>query len=157
MFSDLSKVLITVLFVFSIASVQAENTIPPVEKLKLQYKTVELDKLISGARKENDPRRYMIQPYGVQFTAQLQTAPKPGTFKLVYDALNFWDMKPLPEVTYSAFVRTPEGEVISVYIEKQAAQRMLEHLKPGEPTTFYALHIYNYSKGPRLLLMSFGE
>lgn len=151
----LSKTLICVLLAFSVLPAQAETT--AAEELKQQYKPVLIDKLIAGSRKETDPRRYMIQPYGVQFTAQLQTTPKPGTFKLVYEALNFWDIQPLPEVDYSAFVRTPEGEVISVYIENQTAQRMLEHLKPGAPTTFFALHIYNYSQGPRLLLMSFGE
>lgn len=101
--------------------------------------------------------RLMFQPKAIRFQAQLMSKPKPGTFTLAYDALQFWkgDAE-IPNIDHSAFVGFEKGPVLGAYVTQEAA-KMLNKLELNTTVTFYAMHIYNYSKGPRLVIVAAQE
>lgn len=83
--------------------------------------------------------------------------PKAGKFSLAYDALQLWQgQSELPIIDHSAFVGLQEGPVLGVYVTHEAA-KMLQAIELEKPTQFYAMHIYNYSKGPRLVIVAAQE
>lgn len=99
-------------------------------------------------------QRLMLKPEAVQFQAQLMAKPKPGKFSLAYDALQLWQGEAeLPNIDHSAFVGVEGGPVLGVYVTHEAAE-MLQSVSLKSPATFYAMHIYNYAKGPRLVIVA---
>jgi hypothetical protein len=118
------------------------------------YKTVSVDEMIQRLSKPGDKQRYFIAPVPVKFSATLMQMPKPGTFQLVYDSLNAWGVDPIPEVSHSSYLKVETGQVIPVYVEKQAADFVRANMVVQQQAEFYALHIYNYEQGPRFLVVS---
>ncbi|MCO4759698.1 MAG: hypothetical protein KC477_16875, partial [Oceanospirillaceae bacterium] len=97
-------------------------------------------------------QRLMLPPSTIQFDATLMALPKAGHFSLVYDALNLWGDGDMPEISHSAFVGAKDGRVIAVYVSRSAAHQ-LKSLPQNQLSHFYAVHIYNYAKGPRLVVI----
>lgn len=100
-------------------------------------------------------QRAMLPPSAVQFNAKLMQAPTSGEFSLVYDALLLWPSDaPLPKIDHSAFLQAKDGRVISVYVSDAAAAQ-LKALYQNSPVDahIYAIHIYNYAQGPRLVVI----
>lgn len=104
-----------------------------------------------------EKKRLMLPPEAIRFNAQLMSAPKRGRFSLVYDALGLWEAKGVsldekPDVTYSAFIGSESGPVLGMYLSSAAAGQLQEYAV-GDELTFYAVHLYNYSGGPRLVVL----
>ncbi len=126
------------------------------------YAVIDLDVFITDNQIPDDGtgknQRTMLRPAPVQFVARLLQAPQPGQFDLVYDALALWPHEgPPPEVSHSAFLQSSGEQVLAAYVSKPAAQALLAlHEQAGQalPVRVYALHLYNYSKGPRLLVIA---
>lgn len=97
-------------------------------------------------------QRLMLKPSAINFAATLKAKPKPGQFTLVYEALALWGDGDMPQITHSAFIGTEDGRVLSVYVNHKAAEQ-LQALPLDQPLNFYAIHIYNYAKGPRLIIV----
>lgn len=105
-----------------------------------------------------EKKRVMLPPAAIQFDAMLMQTPKPGQFRLVHDALALWDTQnqtPLPKVDHSTFLQATDGRVISVYVSNKAAIQLKKIAGNTLPTAchIYAIHIYNYAKGPRLVVI----
>lgn len=98
-------------------------------------------------------QRVMLEPELIDFTANLQAKVVPSKASLVIDALSVWGISPLPEVAHSTFLRTPNGNVIGVYVEKTIAERLSSSYQLNTSISFQAYRLYNYAKGPRLLLV----
>ncbi|WP_415889028.1 hypothetical protein ACMXYV_13705 [Neptuniibacter sp. SY11_33] len=125
------------------------------------YKSVNLVQFVNknqlSTQMAEKKQRLMIQPEPIQFQAQLMSMPKAGKFSLAYDALQLWQSESeLPTIDHSAFVGLQEGPVLGVYVTHEAA-KMLRQINLEVPTQFYAMHIYNYSKGPRLVIVAAQE
>lgn len=106
-----------------------------------------------AAKKE----RLMLPPSAITFKATLMASPKPGQFSLVYDALSLWPGdEPLPNVSHSAYLQADNGHVLPVYVADKAATQLAQlydaHQTPT-PCTVFAVHIYNYAKGPRIVVL----
>lgn len=101
-------------------------------------------------------QRLMLPPSAVQFDARLMSAPKPGQFSLVYDALGLWqqaeEADDRPEVTHSAFVGVDNGPVLGMYLSKAAAKQIQQY-EVNSNLHLYAVHLYNYAGGPRLVVL----
>jgi len=97
-------------------------------------------------------QRLMLKPNAIHFDATLKDKPKPGEFTLVYEALALWGDGEMPQITHSAFIGAEDGRVLSVYVSQKAAGQ-LQALPLDQPLNFYAIHIYNYAKGPRLIIV----
>lgn len=130
--------------------------IPDTASASPQFESVELEEFIYAnqlsAQMIKKQQRLILQPSTIQFDATLMAPPKAGQFSLVYDALRLWGDGDMPEVSHSAFVGAKDGRVIAVYVSKPAAQQ-LKSLPQNELSHFYAVHIYNYAKGPRLVVI----
>ncbi|MGY8873227.1 MAG: hypothetical protein ACKVJE_22610 [Pseudomonadales bacterium] len=103
-------------------------------------------------------QRVMLPPSAIQFDATLLQPPQPGKFSLVYDALSLWQSDaPLPTVDHSAFLQTDDERVIAVYVSSAGAEQLkaiaAENIKEPQKIHIYAVHIYNYAKGPRLVVI----
>lgn len=102
-------------------------------------------------------QRLMLKPEPISFTGVLKSRPKAGEFSLAYDALMLWqsDETKLPKIGFSAFIGAIGDEnapVLGVYVVDRIAD-ILNKLPMEQPLEFYALHLYNYTKGPRLLIV----
>ncbi|NRA56394.1 MAG: hypothetical protein HRU23_19820 [Gammaproteobacteria bacterium] len=98
-------------------------------------------------------QRVMLQPELIRFNAVLQTPVKASKAGLVGDALGVWGITPLPEVDFSTYIRSPKGEVLAVYVENAIADNITNFFEPEAPLQLQAYRLYNYAKGPRLLLV----
>lgn len=74
----------------------------------------------------------------------------------MYQVLNFFPMNPRPVVNHRMFVTTPGGYIMPVYVEDQAVKTIRDGLKEdGKTVRFIGYHMYNYSKGPAILVTGF--
>lgn len=147
--------LFSVIFLFSL-NTAAQDLVDR----RVAYKPVVLNTFIAenkvSKQMAEKKQRLMLQPAAISFDAFLMSMPKPGKFELVYDALSLWPSEAedvLPNVNYSAFVGYKEEPVIGVYVSEKAAE-MLQQIDMTKPVTFYAIHIYNYAKGPRVVIVA---
>ena len=121
------------------------------------YQLIDVDRVIKKLSKPGDKNRYFINPVPVRFTATLMKKPRPGQFELVYEALKAWNVSPLPKVGHGAYLKTKDEYVIPVYLERRAAEFINKKMNVKQQAEFYALHIYNYEKGPRFLVVSVNQ
>ncbi len=142
-------------FLFSLNAV-AEDLVDR----RVAYKPVVLNTFIAenkvSKRMAEKKQRLMLPPSAISFEAFLMSKPKQGKFELVYEALSLWSSESddgLPNVNYSAFVGYKEEPVIGVYVSEKAAEMLLQ-VDMTKPVTFYAIHIYNYAKGPRVVIVA---
>lgn len=121
-----------------------------------QFNSVVLSTFIDAnqlsAKMIEKQQRLMLPPSTIKFDAMLMAPPKAGHFSLVYDALNLWGDGEMPEISHSAFLGAKDGRVIAVYVSRSAAHQ-LKSLPQNQLNHFYAVHIYNYTKGPRLVVI----
>jgi hypothetical protein len=137
------------------------------QSIDQQYKKVVLTDFINvnqiSLKMVKAKQRLMLPPSPIQFKAKLMQAPKPGKFSLVYDALQLWPSEqPLPEISHSAYLQADNKQVIAVYVSTAAAKQMQQLFSEQKSKTetnapinahIYAMHIYNYAKGPRLVVI----
>jgi len=122
--------------------------------LAQHYPLQDMDGMIELLIAKGDKRRVMIKPYQLRFEGELMAAPKSGSYSLIYDSLKLWGLQPLPNVTHASYIKTPGNKVMPVYLDESAAKRLSDE-PVGMKATFYALHVYNYEHGPRLLILSY--
>lgn len=129
------------------------------EEVSDSYKTVNLKQFYNEnhipVEMAAEKKRVMLKPTPIRFKAELASKPLPGKFSLAYEALQLWgNAGELPVIDHSAFVGFPDkGPVLGVYVTQEAAG-MLKQVDMDKPVTFYAMHIYNYAKGPRLVIVA---
>jgi len=120
-------------------------------------KTVDLDQYIANNQVSQNiidkKQRVMLEPELINFYATLQTSVQTSKAELVTDSLAVWGISPLPEVSFSTYIRTLSGSVIAVYVENTIADHISESYTPETLIEFQAYRLYNYAKGPRLLLV----
>lgn len=126
---------------------------------RTEYEPVQLVEFVKSnqisQRMIDNKQRLMKQPKAIQFEGWAMSVPKPGKFELVYDALKFWSSPDddMLEVDHSAYVTAEAAPVLSVYVTHSAAESM-KNIGVKNKAVFYALHIYTYAKGPRLLIIA---
>lgn len=99
-------------------------------------------------------QRLIKQPVPISFKGWAMAQPKSGKFELVHDTLSLWgDDAELPKVNYSGFIASDDTPVLSVYVSDEAAKHM-QAIGVEKPAIFYAVHIYTYAKGPRLVIVA---
>jgi len=120
-------------------------------------KTVDLDNYIANNQVSQNivdkKQRVMLEPELIHFYGTLQTVIHSSKAELVVDSLAVWGISPLPEVAFSTYIRSPDGQVIAVYVENNVASYISRNFTPEAVLEFQAYRLYNYAKGPRLLLV----
>jgi hypothetical protein len=120
-------------------------------------KAVDLDSYIANNQVSQNikdkKQRVMLEPELIRFHGILQTAVNSTKADLVTDSLAVWGISPLPEVAFSTYIRSPQGQVIAVYVENTVASHISSYYQPETVLELQAYRLYNYAKGPRLLLV----
>lgn len=158
-----SRLLFFISLILTLSSPVSADPLPDTQRHTDQpFESINLTHFIDNNQIPTDmaaaKKRVMLPPSAIQFDATLLQPPKPGEFTLVYDALSLWQSDaPMPNVDHSAFLQADDNRVIGVYVSSAAAEQLkviASHAmnKPIK-SHIYAVHIYNYAKGPRLVVL----
>ncbi len=162
----LSLVAVTLLFsasafVWQTVNASSEESVTIHSKVNPSWdqdsKSVDLDSYIEANQIDQDmidkKQRLILKPELVHFHGVLQAPIASAQADLVADTLGVWGITPLPEVAFSTYIRTPQGQVIAVYVENTVASHISSNYPVETVLEFQAYRLYNYAKGPRLLLV----
>lgn len=119
------------------------------------YKPVSLASWVPMLR---TPGRIILQPSGVSFQASLVGLPRPQKSDYLQFALRTMQVSQPPKVGHALLLRygdAPEQQLMA-YVEDAVAARIGRELALGERREFFAFHVYNYAKGPALVITGFG-
>ncbi|MGE9292171.1 MAG: hypothetical protein ACQKBW_01040 [Puniceicoccales bacterium] len=122
------------------------------------FTPVELDAFIEqeqAAVEEMNGKKVIRMAAPVSFEARLKRHPEEKDLSYIYTALGMSGISPLPEVEHRMFVESADGQIIPVYVEKQAASKITKELPEGESVRFLGYHAYSYDKGPAILVVDF--
>lgn len=97
----------------------------------------------------------------VVFDAEVKTLPEEQKSEYLYLAMSVAKINPVPEVDNSMFVQVAPDMVIPVYLENSVAKQIHDLYEKygsegfkGKKMRFAGIHIYNYSKGPAIIVES---
>ena len=72
----------------------------------------------------------------------------------LFTALSLMQVEPLPKVSHRMFVESAEGSVIPVYVEDAVVREIKAKVAVDTQANFAGYHVYNYSKGPAIVVDS---
>ncbi len=121
------------------------------------YKDVDLKALVARSRTELPGQRIIFAPTPIRFRAVLGALPVAQKADYLHSALNMMKVSNPPQVRQRIGLDYGGETLLSAYIEEDAAKRLAAAVKPGQVRTFYAWHVYNYSRGPALLVTAFTD
>ena len=117
-----------------------------------ERKTIDLDHYIESQRPVSKGSRTIFVPKPVAFTARLKSHPETIEVAYLYEALSVSKVSPLPEVSHQMFVQSDGGQVIAVYVEDRLVDGIVDGLALEALAEFDAYHVYNYSRGPAMVV-----
>jgi hypothetical protein len=121
------------------------------------YKDIDLKKLVAGARSEIPGQRIIFNPMAVRFHAVLAAMPAPQKTDYLKKALGMMGIESFGVVSQRIGIDYGGDKALAAYIEDSAAARLDKEAKPGQTLQFYAYHVYNHSRGPALVVISFAQ
>ncbi len=117
---------------------------------------IDIDAFVAEQRPMTQGTTSLLPPSPVRFVARLKQYPQPRKVEYLYQVLEFFPMDPRPEVNHRMFVTTPGGHILPVYVDDRAVEGIRDDLKEeGAEASFYGYHMYNYAKGPAILVTGF--
>lgn len=120
------------------------------------YQPVDLAKLVEASRTAVPGQKIILRPSPVSFSATLLQMPVAQRSDYLRQVLAMMQTNAVPKVEQRVVLSYAPDKGLPVYVEQAAAQRLAREARVGERRRFYALHVYNYSKGPALVVTSFG-
>lgn len=121
-----------------------------------EFSQIELDRFIEQQKRVNVGGKKMItMATPISFDAKMKRLPEEKQMSYVYTAMQMAGVNPMPEVNHRMFVESNEGRIIPVYVEKNTVEKLNKGLKVEEKAEFIGYHVYNYSKGPAVLVVDF--
>lgn len=131
---------------------------PTTDATDVGFSQVDIDAYVEGQRPLKKGTTLLLQPRPVGFIASLKQYPAERQVRYLHEVLDMFPMEPRPEVRHRMFVTTPGGHIMPVYVEHSQVARIREQLKEdGEVVRFFGYHLYNYSKGPAILVTGFAH
>ncbi len=125
---------------------------PAQQDAREDYRQVNLDRFIETQRPMKPGTKTILPPRGVRFSATIKRHPEKITVKYLYTALSVMNVEPLPVVNHRMFVATDQGKVIPLYVEDRMVKAIRKHLPVERRVRFLGYHVYNYSKGPAIVI-----
>ncbi|MCE2029037.1 hypothetical protein [Sessilibacter corallicola] len=120
---------------------------------------IDLSDLIKQSKSAYSGKIAIIAPNNIKFLATLKTLPEEKQSSYIYTALSVMNIAPNTEINYQAFVSTPAGtekqEVIAVYLTNSLAEKIKKtdlSVFRNTTHTWHGYHIYDYSKGPAIVV-----
>ncbi|MCG8492380.1 MAG: hypothetical protein MI743_12250 [Sneathiellales bacterium] len=127
------------------------------QEITPEYTHVDLDNFIAVQKPAMPGTRTILPPNDVSFTGVLMEGPKQIKVKYLFEALSVMNVTPLPKVSHRMFISSRQGKVIPVYVEDAAVEEIQKKIKVDEEALFLAYHVYNYSKGPAVVVRGLGK
>lgn len=122
------------------------------------FESVDLDAFIEqevAAVAEFKGQKLIRKAQPICFEAHMKRFPEEKDMTYIYTALEMSGVQPLPDVSHRMFVESPEGSIIPVYVERQAAAKLAKGLAEEQSALFMGYHVYSYDKGPAVLVVDF--
>ncbi len=119
---------------------------------ELESREVDLDRLITTSKMSQKGQRFIMKPKLIRFSATIQDKPKEAKADYLINALAMMGMADIPATNHQMFIRSDNDAIISVYVEDDLARMISENLKIEQKWIWYAIHSYNYYRGPALLI-----
>lgn len=124
------------------------------------HQSVVLQSFIDEKKKVYLGKINIVQPVNLRFTGVLKALPQKKPTGYLYTALQIMKVSPLPVIEYQAFLGAPAsrdqpGDVIPVYIDNRLAEALARQDATkliDQRYTWYGYHIYNFSRGPAIVL-----
>ncbi|MEM7194797.1 MAG: hypothetical protein AAF402_07605 [Pseudomonadota bacterium] len=116
------------------------------------YKPINLAEFVANNRPHKEGTKSVVPPTNIRFIGKVMQIPQAREFKYVYRALAIMEVMPPPEITHQMFIADENENVISVYVEKSTAEIFIQHLKAGDAKEFTGYHLYNYKRGPAIVV-----
>ena len=116
------------------------------------YIEVKLNKFLQDNRPHKKGGKSIVPPKNISFFGQVMQLPKTGKFKYVYMAMELMQVVPTPEITHQMYISDKDGNVVSMYVEKNTAKIFNQYINVGDNLHFKGFHIYNYKRGPAIVI-----
>lgn len=120
----------------------------------IEYKDIDIDDLVQRARPPKAGTSVFFQPSPVRFGGRIKQEPHERDTDYLYTALSFFPLAPEPKVSHRMFIETPGGHILPVYVEDSQVKG-LKQLGEGTAVIVTGWHVYNYSKGPAILITGY--
>lgn len=115
--------------------------------------------------KENKPlkegTKTILHEKFVVFDGEIKTLPEEQKTDYLYLAMSVAKVSPVPEVDHMMYVEVAPDMVIPIYVENETAKQIHSLYKKygsdgfrGVKMRLAGIHIYNYSKGPAIIVES---
>jgi len=118
---------------------------------------VDLDQFIQTERVTDEGKKVIKMGKPILFEAILKQYPDMREMSYVYTAMELARFDPIPEVEYRMFVESEAGVIHPVYVENSLVPEIQKQLREGELATFVGYHLYNYARGPAILVIDFDK
>lgn len=121
------------------------------------FRFVDIDRFVGEQKPMKKGTTSLMKPAPIRFQATVKRYPEERLVSYMYTVLDFFPMDPRPKVNHRMFVTTPGGHIMPVYVEDSLVMPIKQWLdEEGDQVSFYGYHMYNYSKGPAIMLTGFG-
>ena len=117
-----------------------------------KFTSINLDRFIEKQRPLMPGTKTIVAPHNVEFTATLKSNPEKVKVSYLYMALSTMNVDPMPKANYRMFVESQEGNIIPVYVEDASVKMIDQKTTLDQAFTFKGYHVYNYSKGPAMVI-----
>ncbi len=142
--------------VFTLGAGQSRADTALVSTKQAQFPAIDIDHYVATQRPSEAGTTVMIKPRPVSFSAAVKQYPRSREVTYLYTVLDFFPLDPRPEVGHRMFVTTPQGHIMPLYVEGSLVDKIKHQLSEGgDYVAFYGYHVYNYSKGPAILVTGF--
>lgn len=121
------------------------------------YKDVDLKTMVGNSRSEVPGQRIIFAPSPVKFRATLAAMPAPQKADYLKKALGMMGVGGTLQVSQRIGLDYGGDKALAAYIDDAAAARLTREARIGQQLNFYAYHVYNHSRGPALVVTSFGD
>lgn len=121
------------------------------------YKDVDLKTMVGNSRSEVPGQRIIFAPSPVKFRATLAAMPAPQKADYLKKALSMMGVGGTLQVSQRIGIDYGGDKALAAYIDDAAAARLTREARIGQQLNFYAYHVYNHSRGPALVVTSFGD
>lgn len=98
-----------------------------------------------------DGDRVLVNRY-IELSVKLKSKPVEGRYFLIETLLEGLDISEF-DITHSVFIGAEDGAVLNAYVEKRAVEDLINAEVDGYMKV-KALHVYNFKRGPRLIILA---
>ena len=99
-----------------------------------------------------DNERLLIDDSYIDVSVTLKGKPQPGSFYLIHSLMSGMGLAPI-KISHSVFIAAENGTVLNAYVTPDAAT-ILSDVDADAVINIKAIHLYNFSRGPRLIILA---